>query len=133
MNWDYIAGFFDGEGNVNIIKNKVKLAHYIQMRLYSSDEKVLLNIKNFIQKGTIYKTKKSSATNFVYELTISNKQDVYFFLNNIVRRIIIKKEMVDYILSNFNFGRDCNKDFNISHFRNLNQRNKGNVNNLLTE
>lgn len=133
MNWDYIAGFFDGEGNINMIKNNQKLSYYIQIRLYSSDERVLLEIKNFIEKGQIYKVKKSSATNFVYELTITNKSDVKFFLENIVDKIIIKKEIANYVLTKFNFGRDTNIDFNISHFRNLNQRNKGNIIKSLTE
>jgi hypothetical protein len=93
MNWDYIAGFFDGEGNLNIIKNIQKESYCIQVRLYSSDEKVLLDIKKFIEKGHIYKTKKRLATNFVYELTISNKLDVKFFLGNIVDKIIIKKKL----------------------------------------
>jgi len=133
MNWDYIAGFFDGEGNINLIKNNQKLSYYIQIRLYSSDENVLLEIKSFIGKGQIYKVKKPSATNFVYELTITNKLDVKFFLENIVDKIVIKKEIANYVLTNFNFGRDPNIDFDISHFRNLNQRNKGNIVKSLTE
>jgi len=133
MNWDYIAGFFDGEGNINIIKNNQKNSYYIQIRLYSSDEKVLLEIKKFIQKGQMYKIKKASATNFVYELDITNKLDVKFFLENVVGKIIIKKEIAEYILNKFNFGRDTNLEFNISAFRNLNQRNKGNILKPLTE
>jgi hypothetical protein len=133
MNWDYIAGFFDGEGNINIIKNNQKLSYYIQIRLYSSDERVLLEIKKFIQRGQIYKVKKSSATNFVYELTLSNKIDVKFFLENIVDKIVIKREIAEYVLAKFSFGRDNNREFDISIFRNLNQKNKGNIITPLTE
>lgn len=133
MNWDYIAGFFDGEGNINLIKNKQKLSYYIQVRLYSSDENVLLQIRNFLQRGQIYRVKKSSSTNFVYELDLTNKIDVKFFLENIVDKIIIKKEITQYVLNKFDFGRVSNTDFDISHFRNLNQRNKGNIVKSLTE
>jgi hypothetical protein len=133
MNWDYIAGFFDGEGNINIIKNNQKLSYYIQIRLYSSDERVLLKIKEFIQKGQVYKVKKSSATNFVYELNLSNKTDVKFFLENLVDKIIIKREITEYVLAKFSFERDNNREFDISIFRNLNQRNKGNIITPLTE
>lgn len=133
MDWDYIAGFFDGEGNINLIKNNKKHSYYIQIRLYSSDERVLLEIKNFIQKGQIYKTKKSSATNFIYELTTINKLDVKFFLENVADKIIIKKEITEYVLTNFNFERNNNQWFDISPFRNLNQINKGNIDKSLTE
>jgi len=133
MNWDYIAGFFDGEGNINIVKNQVKRSHGIQLRLYSSDEKVLLEIKNFLRKGQMYKVKRFPATNYIYELTITKKKNVQFFLKNILNRVIIKRTIVKYVLKNFNFERANNREFDIPSFRNLNQKNKGNVVIPLTE
>ena len=136
MNWEYLAGFFDGEGNVNInkiTKQNGKFSYAIQLRIYNSEEKVLLQIKKFINIGQIYKVKRLPATNYVYELTITNKKDVKFFLDNIVDKLIIKQEIIQYILSNFSFERNNNNNFDLSFMRNLNQRNKGNIIKAVTE
>ena len=116
MNWSYIAGFFDGEGNLhlNFVKNKT----YLQLvcRIYSSDKKVLEKIKKFVGSGQIYEKKKPNLST-VYELLFSKKLNVLFFLKNILPHLIIKKEHVNYVLSKYNFERGTNKDFDISEFR----------------
>jgi len=58
MDWQYIAGFFDGEGNLHLhfVKNKTQLQ--LMGRLYSSIINVLSKIKDFIGYGYIYSNKK---------------------------------------------------------------------------
>ena len=136
MDWSYIAGFFDGEGNLHI--NFVKNKSYLQLmcRIYSSDRLILEIIKAFIDgKGNIYRDK-----NGVYELTISKKTDVLFFLNNIFSHLILKKDAVNYVLKNYNFERGRNDDFDIQKFRSFVKRKNVNkfyknhsLDNLLTE
>lgn len=136
MNWDYIAGFFDGEGNVNISKiSKLngKFSYFIQVRLYNSQESVIMAIREFVKMGNIYRFKRPANSNFVFELTITNKKDIKTFLTNLVDKLVIKKEIVSYILTNFSFERDNNNNFDLSVIRNLNQRNKNNIIKALTE
>ena len=118
MDWSYIAGFFDGEGNLhlNFVKNKTNLQ--LMCRIYSSDKPVLDIIKEFIDgKGHIYKDK-----NDVYELTIAKKTDVFFFLKNLFPYLVLKKNFVDYILKNYNFERGRNDNFDIQKFRSFVKR-----------
>ncbi|KKN39998.1 hypothetical protein LCGC14_0737690 [marine sediment metagenome] len=57
MNWSYIAGFFDGEGNFHIGRIKMnsgKIAHYLQIRFYNSNKELLERIKKFLGYGWIF-------------------------------------------------------------------------------
>lgn len=117
MNWDYIAGFFDGEGNINVSKtcDYKKGGHnlVIMIRIYQSSKEVLEEIKAFIGYGSIY-CKKS---NLVFELTFSKKENVSAFLSNIKDKVILKKEQVNYLLNNYSFNRGNNPSFDVDKFR----------------
>jgi hypothetical protein len=116
MNWDYISGFFDGEGNLHISiskKNYEHSAYQLMIRLYSSDDKVLLKIKEFLGFGYIYLKKASG----VYELTITKKKDVLTFLMNIKDKVILKKSQTEFILQNYSFERKNNALFDLDTFR----------------
>ena len=115
MNWDYIAGFFDGEGNLHVqqVKPPPDKQVSILIRIYSSQVNVLNAIKKFIGFGNLY-IKKSTG---VSELTIIKKEYVKNFLDNIKEKIIIKKEQVDYLLFNYNFERGSNSNFDVDKFR----------------
>lgn len=132
MNWEYIAGFFDGEGNLNIGFIKNKLSYQLRIRFYSTDKDVLEKIKEFLRnKGYIY-TKKASRNNpnrnLVYEFVILKKEDCLYFLKNISPYSVIKKEQINYLLENFDFlrgnryGGHSNVNFDIDKFRSFNTR-----------
>jgi len=136
MNWEYLAGFFDGEGNLNIgfIKN---LAYQLRVRIYSTNKDVLEKINEFLgNKGHIYiknASKNNPNRNLLYELAILKKEDCLFFLTNIYPFSIIKKEQIGYLLKNFDFlrgnksGGHNNINFDIDKFRSFNTRkNTGN-------
>lgn len=121
MNWDYIAGFFDGEGNLHITplkKNDITIAYQLKVRLYSSDEKVLLEIKNFVGYGSIYLKKGSD----VYELNIVKKENVYCFLTNILNKLVIKRDQTNFVLENYSFKRENNLYFDVDKFRSFIKR-----------
>ncbi len=121
MNWDYIAGFFDGEGNLHITplkKNDVTIAYQLKVRLYSSDDKVLSEIKKFINYGKIYLKTSSD----VYELNIVKKKNVFEFLTRISKKIIIKKNQTNFVLQNYSFKRENNLYFDVDKFRSFIKR-----------
>ncbi len=117
MNWDYIAGFFDGEGNLhmNILRSKNKEIQSLQLicRIYNVNRDILIKIRNFIGYGKIYFHKNHRAL----ELVIMGKDNVKSFLKNIKNRLYLKKDHVDYVLNNFNFNKDNNKNFDLEKFR----------------
>ena len=116
MDWNYIAGFFDGEGNlhINALKKKGKIiAYQLRIRIYSSDEKVLLNIQKFLGSGKIYLKRISG----VYELNLLKKKEVLGFLKNIQEKVILKKNQVDFVLKNYGFEKENNLSFDIDGFR----------------
>ena len=81
MNWDYIAGFFDGEGNIhfNKIFYKNKFSSFqILCRFYNVNREVLISIRNFIGFGKIYSHKNHRAL----ELVLMRKSDVNCFLKH---------------------------------------------------
>jgi len=132
MNWDYLAGFFDGEGNLHTGFIKNKQACQLRIRIYSTNQGVLEQIKEFLgDEGYIY-TKKASRNdpnrNLVYEFVILKKEDCLLFLKNIYPYSIIKKEQITYLLENFDFSRGNragghnNLHFDIDKFRSFNTR-----------
>ena len=127
MNWEYIAGFFDGEGNVSVSKISKKqgkvVAYQVLVRFYNSDLNVLNKIREFLGYGKIYQNnKKTDDRNTLYELTVSSKPQVQNTLTNLSKFSISKKEKIDYILKNFNFGYDNNSSFNLDKFHTLTLR-----------
>lgn len=121
MNWDYLAGFFDGEGNLHITplkKNNITIAYQLKVRLYSSDDKVLLKIKEFLGYGSIYLKKVSG----VYELNITKKENVLNFFANIKDKLIIKKDQTEFVIQNYSFKRENNLYFDVDKFRSFIKR-----------
>ena len=89
MTWDYIAGFFDGEGSI-IHNGKGHRATVSQSNL-----DVLEQIKQFIGYGQIFKVTKRKAhwkESWVYY--IARQKDVYRFLISIEKSLIVKRETV---------------------------------------
>lgn len=86
MNWQYIAGFFDGEGS--IAHNGTNYRITIAQTNYS----VLKNINEFTGVGHVIKVakrKKHWKDSWVYY--ISKQADVLFFLKNINKSLIVKR------------------------------------------
>jgi len=126
MDWSYVSGFFDGEGNISVskISRKGKVISYqVLIRFYNSDLNILNNIKGFLGYGKIYKNnKKTDDRNDLYELTISSKPQVQKVLTILSTYSISKKEKIDYILKNFDFGYNNNSLFNLDEFHSLTSR-----------
>lgn len=111
MDWSYIAGFFDGEGNFHMVFTKKSIQ--IVCRMFGDSIKVFEEMIKFMGFGTIYRRKKEE---HVPELTITKKEYVKTFLENILPYLILKKEHAEFILSNYNFNRHNNLDFDRETF-----------------
>ncbi len=100
MNWDYIAGFFDGEGSIVKIATKSYRISFAQ-----SDTNVLEVIANFLNEYGIhtwitYKQPTALTRKPEYQLAFSQSTSVRLFLKTIQDRIIVKKDLVNYALDN---------------------------------
>jgi len=118
MDWNYIAGYFDGEGNLHVTEVKGRGAYHLQIRIYSSDEKSLKKIQEYLGYGKIYLRKKTE----VGELTIAKKEDCLNFLNNIQELVILKQGQVKFLLENYSFERTNNFSFDLDRFRSFVKR-----------
>lgn len=99
---------------MNFVRNKTQLQ--VVCRIYSSDLKVIEEIRRFICRGYIYQKRKEGLST-VYELSISKKSDVKLFLINIFPHILIKKGQVDFLLRKYNFNRGSNANFDVVKLR----------------
>ncbi len=97
MNWDYIAGFIDGEGSILINPPRVRI--YIS----NTNKPILIEIKNFLKCGTIFDVKRKENKNWSkqYMFVLSNHKDCLIVLQHLKNKLIIKKdkcqEAINYI------------------------------------
>ena len=121
MDWSYIAGFFDGEGNFKINGIKMtneKISYQLQIRIDNTNKEVLEKIKKFLGYGQIYtRIRKEQNRQNIYQFTISNKKDALNFLLKIKDLLIEKKPQAEYLLKNFNFKRNNNMYFDVEKLR----------------
>jgi len=120
MDWSYIAGFLDGEGNIHLgkvtDKNKEIKAYQVMIRIYNSNREVLERIKDFLGYGRIYQFKKNKGKSIVFELTIYKKTEVERFLSRVAEHTICKKEKIKYLLDNYKFTYHSNSNFDLEKF-----------------
>lgn len=121
MNWDYIAGFFDGEGTV-AVKKHTKGGFQLEIQIWNTRLEVLDKIKSFLVgkigiHGPIWTRGEKENAKEIYCLGIYSKIDCENFLKKIKKKVIVKKQAIDYVLKNYSFDRGGNRDFNLSEFR----------------
>ncbi len=114
MNWDYIAGFFDGEGTVG----KYSESGY-KIGISQSHKGVLKDIQNFSGVGNIHLIKKRKLhwkDAWIYY--IAKQEDVYFFLTHILNGLIVKKERVSEIIPELKINAENSKKRRQKHLAN---------------
>jgi|TARA_Y100000294_G_C8327826_1_gene245419 hypothetical protein len=121
MDWSYISGFFDADGNLHLVHNKRKGTYQLQIRFFSSNKEALSKIREFLDgKGNIYLKKQTKGVvnrSEVYECTFTKKQDCLWILKNIFPHSIIRRQQIQFLLENYNFNRIKNGYFDIDKFR----------------
>ncbi len=115
MDWSYIAGFFDGEGNFHIIFTKKSIQ--LVCRIHNNNVAVFDEMIRFIGFGKVYST-----TGRTPELTIHKKEEVRIFLEKISPFLIIKKDHALFLLKEYNFTRNNNLEFDIDKFHKFSYR-----------
>lgn len=115
MNWDYIAGFTDGEGNiVNKVyttreKSSLKSGdkyyqtsrHRRRIVLTQSKKQVevLYRIAEFLNKKLDTNIRVyDRGDNKCFQLMIIRKRDVYRMAKKIVNKVIVKKQKIELLL-----------------------------------
>ena len=117
MNWEYLAGFFDGEGNINLIK--VKKWYFFQVRIYNTNEEILKEIVNFLAYGRVYHRRRSDRRNDMYELYLAKKEYVQKFLEGVYPFLIIKKSQANFVLDCLKEGVLNDKNLSKGAFKNF--------------
>jgi len=97
MNWDYVAGFMDGEGSIIIKPPRVRL--YIS----NTDKDVLDKICKFLKCGRVFEVKRKPNKNWSkqYGWTICDHNECLRVLKNLKGKFVVKKdkckEAINYI------------------------------------
>lgn len=87
MNWEYIAGFFDGEGS--ILNN----GRGFRVAIPQTNLDVLYQIQKFTKVGKVFAvTKRQSHWKDSWVYYIAKQRDVQFFLKHMKPHVIVKKE-----------------------------------------
>ena len=122
MNYDYIAGFIDGEGCIGVYKNRYHIIFQIQIS--NTNRLVLEEIDKFLilqgingKVGLLHH--KTDKWKEAYSYTISNRKDILWLLLNISNRLVVKKSQAEYVLSNCSLSFGGNKNFNVDEFKSL--------------
>ena len=88
MNWDYIAGFFDGEGSITDYKRKCRVT------ITQTNKEVLERIRSFAEVGSVAEiTKRKSHWKDSWVYYISKQTDLLKFLNGVVPRLMVKRKL----------------------------------------
>jgi len=95
MTWQYIAGFFDGEGYLGAFANRARKSEkkYWRISVAQKDKSVLEEILEFVGYGYIYHNKTSGVNRTgIYNYQIYKQRDVYKFLTFVLPFLIVKRK-----------------------------------------
>ena len=101
MNWEYRAGFFDGEGNVFFPPYKKNIErHNVMIRIYQSEPRklVLQEIQTFLGYGKLltrkqrfFRKKDNTPISPMSEIYIQRAEDVLSFIIGVYPYCIVKR------------------------------------------
>lgn len=93
MTWEYIAGFFDGEGSI------CHNGKGYRVTITQTNQEVLDDIVRFSGVGFVAKiTKRKVHWKDSWIYYIARQEDVYFFTKHIVRFLKVKKDSVERVI-----------------------------------
>ena len=98
IDWGYVAGFFDGEGNLHMERQ----TSTVQLRIDNTCEEAILEIQKFIKCGRISnRGREKPHHKDGSRLTISNHSEVLEMLEKMLPYLVVKKgaseEVIGYI------------------------------------
>ena len=87
MNWDYIAGFIDGEGSIIIKPPRIRI--YIS----NTNKEILTAIRKFLKCGSIYKIKRTNKNwKDQFGWTICDHTHCLRILEGLKDKLVVKKD-----------------------------------------
>ena len=99
MTWEYIAGFFDGEGSLTHNGKGFRIT------IPQTNEEVLDSIRNFTKAGFVmHITKRKAHWKESWTYYIAAQKDVYDFLMQIKKFVIVKKANVLAVLPELKYN-----------------------------
>lgn len=97
MNWDYVAGFFDGEGCVYIHNQKRHPKHYYLL-ICNTNRKQLLAIQRFIKAGYLHQCQNTAGGKEFWEINIGRHLSVLRVAKELEKRCVLKKRKLQTII-----------------------------------
>jgi len=95
MNWEYIAGFMDGEGCVSRQTTKEGKFKRYEIQITNTNYDVLIKMKDFVEMGWICKLKTRKAHwKQAWSWGINRHADVIRFCEMVENFSIVKKEKI---------------------------------------
>ena len=116
MDWSYIAGYFDGEGSVSLHTTK-RGQKTFRLSWCNTNKESLEKMQEYMNAGHINMRKHSGygSRKIIYTLNINRKIDLLRALDELIPRLIIKKQKAEelriYLIEEvdetraFNFGK----------------------------
>lgn len=102
INWGYVAGFFDGEGNLH----RDRLTSTVQLRFDNTCEEAVREIQKFIKYGRISnRGREKPHHKGRFRLTIANHSEVLEVLEKMLPYLVVKKRAAEDMISYIN-GRE---------------------------
>lgn len=93
MDWNYIAGFFDGEGSLVYNKKRFRIS------ITQTNRNVLDTIKTFTNFGYVIKIqKRKNHWKNSWMFYIAKQEDIRTFLLKIISHLIVKRALVKRVL-----------------------------------
>ena len=94
MNWDYVGGFFDGEGSI------ARSGRSFRISIAQTNEEILNEICDFAGVGHVFKvTKRKEHWKDSWVYHIGSKKDIHLFLKRISPYLILKKDLAGEAIS----------------------------------
>ena len=94
MNWDYIAGFFDGEGSITKVgKNSFRITFAQNNKDVLDAIKLFLNGYGIHSWITKKRPSKAYPNNIGYHLAFAKSEAVRLFLTQVIPYLIVKKDL----------------------------------------
>ncbi len=92
--WQYIAGFFDGEGF--LYEPKGYGSH--SLGIVNSNFSVLVAIQNFTGVGEVYNKKQRKS---IFQYRVFGRARINYFLRNVLPYLVVKRRVVEEYLTRY--------------------------------
>ena len=102
MNWSYIAGFIDGDGNIGLMKRKNVKRIEPYVKLISSNKEALQKMSEYIGHGKVMINNKGGTSkphwSTTHVIILHSREYIKKVLTNCMPDFIIKKHQAELML-----------------------------------